>query len=77
VNGIHRVHILKAKAPNTFNPRDLVMYFFNIFEVRLYEDFMTDDIFIFDMDNLTFNDMNKFTPSLVAKSMAVYKVKFA
>ncbi|KAJ3624276.1 hypothetical protein MTP99_017914 [Tenebrio molitor] len=73
VNGIHRVHILKAKAPNTFNPRDLVMYFFNIFEVRLYEDFMTDDIFIFDMDNLTFNDMNKFTPSLVAKSMAVYK----
>lgn len=51
-----------------------MMQCFNIFEVRLYEDCMTDDIFIFDMDNLTFNDLNKMTPSLLAKAMAVYKV---
>jgi hypothetical protein len=73
MNGIHRVYILKVKAPNTFNARDLLMHFFNIFELRLYEDFITDDIFIFDMDNFTFNDMNKLTPSLVAKAIAVYK----
>jgi hypothetical protein len=73
---MHRVYFLKAKAPNTFNARDFLMHFFNIFELRLYEDFITDDIFIFDMDNLTFNDMNKLTPSLVAKSVAVYKVQF-
>jgi hypothetical protein len=76
MNGIHRVYILKVKAPNTFNARDLLMHFFNIFELRLYEDFITDDIFIFDMDNFTFNDMNKLTPSLMAKAIAVYKVKF-
>jgi hypothetical protein len=73
IEGIHRVYFLKPKQPNTFNPRAVMMQCFNIFEVRLYEDCMTDDIFIFDMDNLTFNDLNKMTPSLLAKAMAVYK----
>jgi hypothetical protein len=77
VNGIHRVSLLKVKAPNTFNYRDLVMQYFNIFELRLYEDFMTDDIFIFDMDNMTFNDVNKMTPSLVTKALTIYKVKLS
>jgi hypothetical protein len=74
VNGIHRVYFLKAKAPNTYNAHHAMMQLFDIFEMRLYEDCLIDDYLIFDLENITFSDMNKITPSLVAKSAAVYKV---
>ncbi|KAJ3618934.1 hypothetical protein MTP99_005732 [Tenebrio molitor] len=73
VNGIHRVYFLKAKAPNTYNAHHAMMQLFDIFEMRLYEDCLIDDYFIFDLENITFSDMNNITPSLVAKSVAVYK----
>jgi predicted lipase len=36
---------------------------------------MVSDIFIIDLANATFSDVNKITPSLLAKSLLVYKVK--
>jgi hypothetical protein len=75
VDGLHRVHFIKTKKPNVFTPKEMMITCYNIFELRSYEDCMVSDIFIIDLANATFSDVNKITPSLLAKSLLVYKVK--
>ena len=58
-----------------FAPSDLAKLALAIFEIRLFEDCMIDDIIVFDLSNLTLRDMLKVSPKFIIRAFSVYKVR--
>ncbi|KAJ3644405.1 hypothetical protein Zmor_022139 [Zophobas morio] len=77
VNGAHCVYFVKPKTPDTVNLLEVINVWFAIFEIRLSEDFMVDDIVIVDFENFSLSDIKQCTPTIVSKFFAVYKKVYA
>ena len=58
-----------------YSPVEYIMLYFAMFEVRLFEDFMYNDVLIIDIENLGFEDLTKTTPTVLSKQVMLYKVK--
>ena len=74
VNDVHRVYYMKAKRPNIVEPVSITAVLFALYEIRLHEDFMVDDIVVVDMGNHTFRDVQQMTPTYMSNCHAIYKV---
>ncbi|KAJ3644876.1 hypothetical protein Zmor_022577 [Zophobas morio] len=73
VNDVHRVYYMKAKRPNIVEPVSITAVLFALYEIRLHEDFMVDDIVVVDMGNHTFRDVQQMTPTYMSNCHAIYK----
>lgn len=69
-----RVYLAKGKHMGSTNPPELTSLWYDVYEVRLYEDFMVDDILVFDVSTFTVNDTKKLTPIFLSKFFNIYKV---
>ncbi|KAJ3644407.1 hypothetical protein Zmor_022141 [Zophobas morio] len=56
-----------------YSPVEYIMLYFAMFEVRLFEDFMYNDVLIIDIENLGFEDLTKTTPTVLSKQVMLYK----
>lgn len=74
VDGVTRVYLAKGKSPSSMHPFELTNLWYDVYELRLSEDFMIDEILIFDVDSFALNDVKKLTPMYMSKFFAVYKV---
>ena len=74
VNDVRRVYYVRPKRFNVVEPVSVSAVFFAMYEVRLREDFIVDDIFIFDMDNYSVGDVQKLTPTVFSNFYGIYQV---
>ncbi|KAJ3644919.1 hypothetical protein Zmor_022617 [Zophobas morio] len=77
VDGVTRVYLAKGKSPSSMHPFELTNLWYDVYELRLSEDFMIDEILIFDVDSFALNDVKKLTPMYMSKFFAVYKKVYA
>ena len=74
LDGGHRVVFVNPKNKNTFCALNSIKLCVCIYEIRLQEDLMIDDIVIVDMANITFRDMCTLSPRMVLAAVKIYKV---
>ncbi|KAJ3644875.1 hypothetical protein Zmor_022576 [Zophobas morio] len=77
VNDVRRVYYVRPKRFNVVEPVSVSAVFFAMYEVRLREDFIVDDIFIFDMDNYSVGDVQKLTPTVFSNFYGIYQKVYA
>jgi hypothetical protein len=73
VEDMYRVTFVGVKKPHVTSPLTTALLFFNIYEMRLKEDCLIGDILVFDMNNAAMDDLLKFTPLHLKKTLTVYK----
>ena len=62
------------KKKNVLDSVNGIKLFFCVYEIRLQEDLMIDDIVIVDMTNITFRDICTLSPRMVLAAVKIYKV---
>ncbi|XP_063917138.1 alpha-tocopherol transfer protein-like isoform X1 [Zophobas morio] len=77
LDGGHRVVFVNPKNKNTFCALNSIKLCVCIYEIRLQEDLMIDDIVIVDMANITFRDMCTLSPRMVLAAVKIYKDIFS
>ncbi|KAJ3617683.1 hypothetical protein MTP99_006780 [Tenebrio molitor] len=73
---MYRVNVFKVKNKDIMNilsPCNVAGYEFNMFELRLAEDYMFGDVIIFDVENVGWEYIKKLTPSMCIKNLAPYE----
>ena len=74
VDSSHRAVFVSPKKKNVLSCLNIIKLYFCIYEIRLQEDLMIDDIIIVDMTNITFRDMCTLSPRMVLAGVKIYKV---
>ncbi|KAJ3644912.1 hypothetical protein Zmor_022611 [Zophobas morio] len=77
LDGAHRVLFMSPKKKNVFSSINLIKIFFCIYEIRLQEDLMIDDVIIANMANVTFRDMCTLSPRIALAAVKIYKNTFS
>ncbi|RZC34120.1 hypothetical protein BDFB_013829, partial [Asbolus verrucosus] len=73
---MYRVWVYKVRNKDLVDimePHNILGFAINLQEVRLKEDVLYGDVFVFDMDGINLGYLAKLTPSFVAKCLAVYE----
>ncbi|KAJ3644908.1 hypothetical protein Zmor_022607 [Zophobas morio] len=77
LDGTHRVVFVGPKKKNVLDSVNGIKLFFCVYEIRLQEDLMIDDIVIVDMTNITFRDICTLSPRMVLAAVKIYKNTFS
>ncbi|XP_063917141.1 clavesin-1-like isoform X2 [Zophobas morio] len=77
VDSSHRAVFVSPKKKNVLSCLNIIKLYFCIYEIRLQEDLMIDDIIIVDMTNITFRDMCTLSPRMVLAGVKIYKNTFS
>ena len=65
---------MSPKKKNVLSSINGIKIFFCIYEIRLQEDLMIDDVIIVNMANVTFRDMCTLSPRIALAAVKIYKV---
>lgn len=75
-DGLYRVHFFKVVKPGRLHIYETAIQLFNIFELRLNEDYLIGDILVVDSGSVTFWDCLKVSPLFLLKGLKIYQVRY-